>query len=204
MTERSSDEVRADYVNKMGQEDGLAFYELHHKLVELHILWQQYCSLFGRDDSTVALLNRTAGLFFKVVQDEIWDSVLLGISRMVDPPMTAGRKNLTLRSLPELVADPGLRAELLALCDTASKAAVFAKEHRNRRIAHQDHDYMTNRSARSLNGISRAKVNEMLAALRAVANRVQLHFFDSTVMYETFIDSSGAESLVHKLRKAGF
>lgn len=188
----------------MGDEAGHSFYQVHHKLVELHMLWQQYCNLFGQDDETVALLNRTAGLFFKVVQDELWDSVLLGISRMVDPPKTLRRKNLTLCSLPELVLDAGLRAELHTLCEAASKAAAFAREHRNKRIAHQDHGYLTNRNANALNEISRDKVNEMLAALRAVANRVHLHYFDSTVMYETFIETTGAELLVGKLRKAGF
>ena len=203
MSARNAEEVHADYVAKMGQEAGHAFYQLHHKLIELHVLWQQYCNLFGQDDATVELLNRTAGLFFKVVQDELWDSVLLGISRMLDPPMTSGRKNLTLRSLPEMVDGTALRDELRTLLETASKAAEFAKEHRNKRIAHQDHGYLTNRNANALSGISRAKVNEMLEALRAVANRVHLHFFDSTVMYQTFIETTGAELLVRKLRRAG-
>lgn len=201
MVTRSMDEVRSEYISAMGQELGASFYELYRKLVELHVLWQQYRQLFGDDPDTVHLLNRTSGLFFKIVQDELWDSVLLGVSRMTDPPTTGKKKNLTIQSLPPLISDAKLQGEVQDLCDKALVAAEFAREHRNKRIAHQDHDYLSNRNSDPLSGISRTLVEEMLAALRAVLNRLDLHFRDSTVMYEDFVDESGARLLVQKLRK---
>ena len=201
MVTRSMDEVRSGYISAMGQELGSSFYELYRKLVELHVLWQQYHQLFGGDPDTVRLLNRTSGLFFKIVQDELWDSVLLGVSRMTDPPTTGKKKNLTVQSLPPLISDAKLQAELQDLCDKALVAAEFAREHRNKRIAHQDHDYLSNRSSDPLSGVRRTLVEEMLAALRAVMNCLDLHFRDSTVMYEDFVDESGARLLVHKLKK---
>lgn len=184
----------------MGQELGASFYELYRKLVELHVLWQQ-CQLFGDDPDTVHLLNRTSGLFFKIVQEELWDSVLLGVSRMTDPPTTGKKKNLTIQSLPPLISNTELQGEVQNLCDKALVAAEFAREHRNKRIAHQDHDYLRSRNSDPLSGISRTLVEEMLAVLRAVLNRLDLHFRDSTVMYEDFADESGARLLVHRLRK---
>ncbi len=201
MVTRSMDEVRSEYISAMGQELGASFYELYRKLVELNVLWQQYRQLFGGDPDTVHLLNRTSGFFFKIVQDELWDSVLLGVSRMTDPPTTGKKKNLTIQSLPPLISDAKLQGEVQDLCDKALVAAEFAREHRNKRIAHQDHDYLSNRSSDPLSGISRTLVEEMLAALRAVLNRLDLHFRDSTVMYEDFVDESGARLLVQKLRK---
>lgn len=201
MTSRPMDEVLTDFNTAMGQELGSSFFALHRKLVELHVLWQQYRQLYGSDPETVLLLNRTAGLFFKVVQDELWDSVLLGISRMTDSQSTGKRRNLTLQSLPSLISDSILRSEIEKLCDKARTEASFAREHRNRRIAHQDHDYLSDSCANPLSGISRKRVESMLAALRAVMNRVNLHFFDSTTMYETFVDEAGARLLVHKLGK---
>ncbi|MCW2064805.1 UNVERIFIED_ORG: hypothetical protein M2420_000124 [Stenotrophomonas maltophilia] len=195
------DEVRSEYISSMGQELGASFYELYRKLVELHVLWQQYRQLFGGDPDTVHLLNRTSGLFFKIVQDELWDSVLLGVSRMTDPPTTGKKKNLTIQSLPPLISDTGLQGEVQNLCDKSLVAAEFAREHRNKRIAHQDHDYLSNRNSDPLNGISRASVEKMLAALRAVLNRLDLHFRDSEFMYEDFVDESGARLLVQKLRR---
>lgn len=201
MVTRSMDEVRADYISTMGQELGANFYVLYRELVELHVLWQQYRQLFGESTDTVQLLNRTAGLFFKIVQDELWDSVLLGVSRMTDPPSTGKKKNLTVLSLSQLITDSALRAEVQDLCTKAVTAAEFAREHRNKRIAHQDHNYLSNRNSNPLSGISRAAVEDMLAALRDVLNRLDNHFRDSTVLYEQFVDDSGARLLVHKLSR---
>jgi AbiU2 len=197
----SMDEVLANYKAAMGTELGSHFFALHRKLIELHILWQQYRQLFGSAPETVRLLNRTSGLFFKIVQDELWDSVLLGISRMTDIEESKGKKNLTLLSLPELISDAVLRAEVKELCDKAKAEASFARDHRNKRIAHQDHGYVTDKTANPLEPISRARVEAMLAALRAVLNRLNAHFCDSTTMYERFVAESGAGVLVQKLER---
>lgn len=201
MATRSLDEVRADYISSMGPELGASFFQLYRKLVELHVLWQQYRQLFGSEEGTVQLLNRTAGLFFKIVQDELWDSVLLGISRMTDPPGMGKHRNLTIQSLPPLIGKQSLRTEMEILCERAVQAAEFAREHRNKRIAHQDHGYAHERSSSPLGGISRTLVEEMLTALRAVLNRLELHFRGNTVLYEKFVDESGARLLVLRLRE---
>lgn len=201
MTSRTSEEVRNGYLQSMGAELGMHFFELYRKLVELHVIWQQYRQLFGTDDETIRLLNRTAGLFFKIVQDNLWDSVLLGISRMTDPPAMGKNKNITVLSLPPLIENDVLRSEVEKLCEAALTQGKFAREHRNKRIAHQDHDYLTDKSSNPLNGVSRALVEDMLDSLRNVLNRLDLHFRDSTVMYQDFVDESGARVLVNKLRR---
>jgi len=198
---QSKDQIQEAYVTSMGREVGSAFYPLYVELVELHVVWQQYRQLFGTDSETVELLNRTAGLFFKIVQDELWDSVLLGISRFTDPPSTGAKKNLTIQTLPLLIDDARLRCEVETLCADAVAKTVFAREHRNKRIAHQDHGYATASSSHPLSPISRELVEGMLASLRAVLNRLDLHFRETTVFYEDFIDESGAQLLVHKLKR---
>src|SRR5690606_11628839 len=201
MAMRTIDEVRDDYVASMGAELGAHFFALYRKLVELHIVWQQYRQLFGADSETIKLLNRTAGLFFKIVQDELWDSVLLGVSRMTDPPATGRNKNLTILSLPPLIEDDALRAEVEKLGEEALNHAKIAREHRNKHIAHQDQGYLTDRSSHPLSGVNRALVEHMLDSLRNVLNRIDLHFRDTTVMYQDFVDESGARVLIHKLRR---
>jgi len=200
MARQTSEEVRVTYIESMGQDLGQTFFELYRKLVQLHIIWQQYRQLFGTNNETIQLLNRTSGLFFKVVQDELWDSVLLGISRMTDPPATGNNKNLTIFSLLALIEDSDFRGEVEDLCKAANTQAKFARDHRNKRIAHQDFDYEMERSANALGGISRALVEEMLEALRNVLNHVDHQFRDTTVMYQQFVDASGARVLVNKLR----
>lgn len=201
MSTRSMDKMRDDYIECMGSELGSVFYELSRKLVQLHVVWQQYRQLFGDSEATIALLNRAAGLFFRIVQDELWDSVLLGISRMTDPPAMRKNKNLTIQSIPLLIKDESVRSQVEALCNKAIAIAEFAREHRNKRIAHQDHEHVLSSKTSALSGISRKQVEEMLSALRDVLNFLEKHYRDSTVLYEQFIDESGARVLVQKLER---
>ena len=200
-TTRAMDEVQADCERLMGAELGAIFATLDRHLIELHIVWQQYRQLFGSEPDTVALLNRTAGLFFKIVQDQIWDVVLLGISTITDPAELRDKKNLTVFSLPPLFNDLVLKRELKNLCQDALHEAAFAREHRNKRIAHHDHCYFIDVNASPLSGISRERVEAMLAAIASIMNRINLHFRDSTTLYKDFIDHSGASLLVSKLRR---
>lgn len=202
MATNSMEETRDSYISDMGDELGANFYELCRKLVELHVVWQQYLQLYGDGPETMHLLNRTSGLFFKIVENELWDSVLLGISRMTDRPTTGSNRNLTILSLPAMIhGNHALRIELDGLCNKAVASAKFARNHRNKRIAHQDHNYLVNPSANPLNEINKTLVEDMLAALRDVLNRLDDHFRGTTSMYERFADRSGARLLIHKLKR---
>ena len=191
----------SEYVRCMGNELGETYFHLQHKLIELHIVWLQYRQLFA-ERSTVELLNRTAGLFFKVVQDELWDSVLLRISKLTDPPSSAGRRNLTIQRLAPLIIDNDLQGEIDAMTKHVIATASFAREHRNKRIAHLDHSYSTMPETNPLTGVSRAQIENVLHLLRDLMNRVDARYRDSTYMYEQFVDETGARLLLQKLHRA--
>lgn len=199
MTTRNSEEILAHYLLTMGNPLGTAFWHLNQQILELHLVWEQYTQLFGEGEETVNLLNRTAGLFFKIVQDELWDSVLLGVSKLTDPAQTGKNKNLSIRSLPELIADSTLRGRVLDLCDEALMKAEHARDHRNKRIAHQDQQYFYGREAQPLGGVSRALVKEMLQAITAVMNEINVFYCDTTMFYDSISAGGDAAWLVHKL-----
>lgn len=93
---------------------------------------------------------------------------------MTDPSATGRNKNLTILSLSLLIENDALRCEVEILCEAALTHAACAREQSNKRIAHQDHDYMTDRLANSLNGVSGALIEEVLDSLRTVLNRLAL------------------------------
>ncbi|POR65110.1 AbiU2 domain-containing protein [Pseudomonas syringae] len=194
--------MRYEYVSAMGEELGSVFFALHHEVIYLGIVWQQYMQLYGNSAENINTLNQTAGLFFKVIQNELWDSVLLQIAALTDPATIKGKKNITLLALPALVQDPVMRGEIQKLCDLALCETEYAREHRNKRIAHNDHDYHVVREAVCLSGISRTKVEEMLIAIRNVLKYVQHKIRDVDFLYDRFIDESGAALLLRKLKNS--
>ena len=198
---KSQDESQSEYLAAMGLELGSVFFALHKEVVWLHAIWQEYRTIYGTSPEQLKIANRAAGFFFKIVQDELWDSVLLRIARITDSPRSAGRANLTVQALPGLIVDADLRLQLEELIQLSLDKAEFAREHRHKRLAHRDLLHATDASS-TLSGISRRYIEEALEALRNVMNKVDAHYRDSAVMYQKFITNTGAERLLHVLRRA--
>ncbi len=187
----------------MGPELGPVFHALYYELSILHIRWNQYVELFGTKPERIELLNDTAGHFFRVVQDNLWEGTLLHLSRITDRPNSAGRPNLTIQRLPELLSGQsltGLSEEVQTLVDEAVSKTSFARDWRNRHIAHTDLARALETDTTPLAPASRACVKESLRAIDAILNRLEHHFKKITVRYEGFGSSGDAKSLLYVLR----
>ncbi len=198
--ERTAEETLAAYKAAMGERRGAVYYALYCDLVWLNARWHEFRDLFASGAETIALLNRHGPFLFKAVQDTFWEYTLLTIARMTDPARTAGNENLSVNLLVELIDDPDLKTkanDALAIC---MEKAAFAREHRNKRIAHRDLGHALKEAPVPLGGVSRAHVEEMLKALEELMNLVQLHYMSSTSIYR-LLGVNGAESLLIDLKR---
>jgi HEPN superfamily AbiU2-like protein len=192
-------EVQQEYVAGMGQELGNVFFRLRNETVMLHWKWGEFVALFGTKPERIELLNEAAGAFFWVVQDTLWADVLLRIARLTDPSQSARKDNLTLARLTALVAAP-LGVEVERLFQECVATSAFARDWRNRRIAHSDLALaLEQQSATPLATASRKAVNDALAAFVALLNSVQVHYLRSEAMYELHTHGD-AVSLLYVLR----
>jgi hypothetical protein len=90
---------------------------IQHELFTIIAKWRTFTELYGAE-SNVQLLNETAPLFFRLVQDTFVDDVVLSIVRLLDPPRSMGKENLTVAHLIDHLAKAGhtaLHAEALTL-----------------------------------------------------------------------------------------
>jgi hypothetical protein len=156
--------------------------------------------LFGAAPARVDLLNRAAGLFFRIVEDSLWEDTLLHLSRLTDPPRTGKKANLTIQCLPALISDQGLASEIRGLVATAVTKSAFARDWRNRRLAHTDFSLAVDEGATSLAPGSRATVGEALQSIDAVLNCLETHFRKNTVFFEGLDHPGDAESLLYVVR----
>ena len=197
---RSSDEVRAENVAKMGARLGTVYHALTNECTWLHLKWREYTQLFGTSRERVDLLNTAAGSFFRIVQDVMWEDLLLHIARLADPPKSAGKENLTIRALPGLIDNAALRSEVERALDLAVERSAFARDWRKRHIAHRDLALAVDDGASPLQAASQAQVTSALESIGDVLNRVELHFSGGTVAYEFADTLQGAEALLYVLR----
>jgi hypothetical protein len=202
VTEITAEQDKARNIEKMGEELGAQYSALWQEVVLLHRNWQQYVELFGTKSQRLDLMNKTAPYFFWMLQEDLWDVTLLHIARLTDTPTTGKNKNLTVRNLAELTIDEGLRAKVVQLLEVVSEKTGFARDWRNRHIAHNDLDLSLDRSATPLVDASRLKVKEALQAIANVMNAIDFHYFHSETKYDLSDALGGAMALLYALDRS--
>lgn len=192
----TTEDVRREAVAAMGSQLGEIYHSLSDQVSWLHLKWDTLCELFVNRE-TVDLLNSAAPAFFHELQRQMREDIFLHLCRITDPPSSGGKSNLTLRRLPGLVSDPKLRSNLEVMVDAAVQRTAFARDWRNRRLAHTE----LNRS-QPLASVSRKHAEDALDAIRKVMNQLEQTYLNKTVSYQHFIpDVGGVASLIAIIRK---
>jgi hypothetical protein len=183
----------------MGQELGETYEALWQEIIWLHSKWAEYAVLYGTKESRVALLNKAAPRFARLIQDTLWEDVILHIARLTDPPKSAGKHNLTVQSLATHIGDSATRAKVEALVARAIEQAEFCRDWRNRHLAHRDLHLALARGAEPLKTGSRQSVREILQTLGQTLDTVSSRYLGSTTYFEFETDAGGALSLLYVL-----
>ncbi len=192
------EEAAEEYREKMGNELGPIFHRLWTERALLHMRWEEYDDMFGTAQEDFELMNNVAPGFFKTVQDTGWESILLKLCHFADPAKVGPRRTLSLETLLQTKGAQNV-PNLKELVDIAQQQIKFAKDWRNRHIAHADLEYQLEKKAKPLASASRAQVREALKCIDAVLRAVSLHLTAT----DTYFEGAGhkwGRTLLHQLR----
>lgn len=196
------DVAKKEYIGCMGEPLGRLFYALVNEVEWLYIKWKEYIFLYGAEQSYIDLLNKAAPLFFRVVQDLLVESIFLHITRLTDPPKSAGKDNLTIQKIPPLVSDQRLTGIIQSKIGVALQRSVFCRDWRNRHIAHQDLQLVIGEGINPLQPVDQKMVQEALDAIADVLNTVILHYNRSEIGFGVMHINGGGESLLDFINDA--
>jgi hypothetical protein len=196
---RTPSEAKVVHVAAMGAELGALYSALWQEVAWIHSKWAQYVALFGTKPERVELLNKAAPAFFRLVQDTLWENVILHIARLTDSPQSVGKPNLSIKRVPALVTDSALKARIEALVTFCVSSAEFSRDWRNRHLAHRDLQRATADVADPLLPASRAKVKGVLANFCDLLNALSQHYLDSTSFFDVSGTPGDAEELLYVL-----
>jgi hypothetical protein len=198
----SSEELLEQACRAMGPELGSVYHALKSELVRLHMKWRQYRLLYAESPERIEVLNQAASHFFGILQEVLLEDVVLHIARLSDSEKSVGKENLSFRRLPSLISDKDLAVEVGSLVGSALTACGFARDWRNRRLAHGDLALALASSKDPLPGISRADIEGAMLSIRTLLNRLSGHYIDSEVIYQLLItNGGGVDSLVYYLQQ---
>ena len=95
---------------------------------------------------------------------------------------------------------PAIHDKVRGLVSSAVKKTKFARDWRNRHIAHRNLNLALKRGAKPLAPASRKRVKEAIAAVVAVLGTVEEHYLKATTAYEHVSHLGDAVALLHVLR----
>ncbi len=191
-------ELRLKYQEAMGKELGAAYHLLWNRCVQLHIRWGYYCELFGKSQEEFDIMNRTAPQLFKVIQDALFEGILLDLAKFCDPLRIAGgKKPLALSLLASLVPGQTIGGLSESITEVQTKTA-FARDWRNRHIAHWDYQHLLDKQANQLKSASRASVSEAINAIDRTLETIDHHFTGATLCFD--VSSVQATHLIRELK----
>lgn len=202
MADQSAEEQKKANIAAMGEELGTLYSTLWQELAIGYVYWLEYNDLFGTKPSRIDMLNQAAPMFFRMIQDELWGMTLLNLARMTDRASSMGRKdrqNLSIQALSDFTKDASLKSTVVKLVEDALKATEFARDWRNRLIAHRDLGIALNTATTPLKDASRAQVKDALASLAAVLNAFASHFLKSETLFDMTPRDNGAVTLLYLL-----
>jgi hypothetical protein len=187
----------------MGPDLGRRYHALWNEVVWLNMKWQEFETLFAHSAERLELLNRVAPHYLWQQQITMWEDVLLALARITDPPRSVGKDNLTIQGLDKVLPDPALAQEVRDLIATAVNSCGFARDWRNRRLAHNDLDLKLDQAAVPLTRANRRDVRDALDAIGRVLGRIH-RFYDpkSEIVWIPLGVHGGADALIAYLERA--
>lgn len=143
------------------------------------------------------MLNKTAPEFFHIVQTVLFENIILGISRITDPIESFGKKNVTIKAIPQHIQDPILRETLSAIIEDIIDSASFCRDWRNRHITHKSYNlYIESQDSKPLEEATRQRLRTIIDKLNEFFNIIEIHFGLSKSMYQLMRVNNGSESLM--------
>jgi hypothetical protein len=135
-----------------------------------------------------------------MLQEQQFETNMLHMARLTDSPKSVGKANLTIRNLPDIVSDQGLKQQLVSLVDEVKEKTTFCRDWRNRRFAH--HDLLLaiqDGKATPLKRPQKEKVNEALGAMSDALNAIERFYFKGLCDFDAIAAHNGAATLMYIL-----
>jgi len=190
----------------MGQQLGSLCHELREDLDWLQSKWAEFQELFSKGDERIALLNTVAPNFFWFLHKIMFEDAMLHLCRLTDPPETrihsgkkvVTRKNLTVMALSQAIPDRNFSNQVKARALESKAKCEFARQIRNRLLAHADMESVQRRNSGT--PILCSHIEEALKSLRELIWFVEEHYgYPPSALLK---DPFGAQSLVYYLERS--
>jgi len=172
----------------------------------LHTIWDLYLQLYGTNPKYLDVMNMSAPQFFAILENVLFEELILIVGRLTDAPRTSGHENASIeRLIEEIEAEnyAALGASLRKRLQDFKTNYPGFKTWRNWRVGHSDKLTVTKGSAFPMPAMPKNHVQAAVDELAAIMNEVSLSLMDSVQAYKPFMVAHGdGNALMEMLERA--
>ena len=176
----------------------------------IRLQWQMYDTLYGHSEERWNLLNKSAPMFFYMVDYLFIDNFILALSRLGDPANQKIKKQVVENFTLELLllrlgrtTDAALITILEPLLADYRTKCVAIREQRKKRVAHTDFNTKMQADKHPLPEVSRQKIEAALEAAEDYLNLFENHFSgENCAASHNILSADSAHTLLDRLYKA--
>ncbi|AUH63019.1 AbiU2 domain-containing protein [Paracoccus zhejiangensis] len=158
------------------------FEHIYTQLATIRLKWRVYRAFYGTNSERVSLLNSISGTTALIIQDALYDDVVLSLCRLADPANSRGKENNSLFRLLTLTEESPDRATFSGMVADFKSACDPLIGQRHRFIAHSDRSARFDKSGSQ--GVSRLQIEHAIESLRLVVVYMHLKAFGTHVSSE--------------------
>lgn len=179
------------------------FEAIDKSVQQVFVRWKIYGQLFDSGEENVEILNSSGSYVFFLLQRLLLDDMILALSRLSDPPATAGRENASIRYLVQVAPtlSPKVAPEVNVSLVEFETHVANVRIHRNKAVAHADLQHAVGKAP--LPDISYSELEGAMNALTNLMLRLGSPAIHRVGGYEPIIAfGTDGNTLLAKLRKA--
>lgn len=190
---KSPEQELAENVKALGADLGETFTFLVSDFEDLLSQWDMYRAFFGTNPKRVELLNSVSGKVAHRIQTSLFQSVLLGLSKISEPMKGSPEKSqISIDKLQFFTSEDSGKRTLKSLSKRARNKCKFAKNWSDKMIAHNDWTIRTGQA--ELEIATRQKIEEALQSIAEVIQFFGQENLDRTYIFE-FIEILNGDEL---------
>jgi len=169
--------------------------QLHMDISSLHWRASIVLSLYKKDPKNRAILTGVAPIFFeRVLENDLYDAIVLNIARLLDPAVQGGHSNASLEKLVQEVDSihPEVARQMQVHLTNLRQNLPSIENWRNKWACHRDYSTMLSLQTREVTALrpkySSADIKYALVELAALMNVFESAFQDREVILPADFD----------------
>lgn len=192
--------MKKEFVNKLGEEKGTAFYHFASEVLRLANLWTEFKLLFSSSEKANEILNNSVPSLFAMIRQSLIRDIVTSIRKLYDPRGSSGKRNLCLETIVNMFSDdievPFLTNEKEKLSSDLELLKLF----RNKIYSHNSYEFLVEGKIK-IESFDKELLDRVVDSLKMSYSSMHKSLFDSSVIYVA-LSRGDSNELLRKLERA--